>query len=142
MGESTEEMRAELAGTRAVIVANADWERGIGTSIRAGVSAADTLGVANVLVMLCDQPFVDAALLGALVAKFDGGGVLGAACRYGETIGVPALFGPTLVRSLRILEDEEGAKKVLARAAADLAVIDAPSAAVDVDTEDDVKKHR
>lgn len=142
MGDATDELRAELSGTRAVVVRNAEWEKGIGTSIRAGVKAADELSAESVLVMLCDQPFVDAALLGALVSRFGAGGVLGAASRYAGTVGVPALFGPALVPSLRALRDDEGARKVLARASAELAVVDAPDAAIDVDTEDDVARLR
>ncbi len=146
LGDRSDEMVAELAGTRAVVVRNAAWERGIGTSIRAGVQAAEELGATAVLVMLCDQPFVDAALLTSLISSFEAGGVsprsavLGAACSYAGTVGVPALFGRSLLGSLRDLGDDEGARKILARVAGDLAVIDAPGAETDVDTEDDVAK--
>ncbi len=133
-------MAPELVGTRAEIVENAAWECGIGTSIRAGVLAAEERGATAVLVMLCDQPFVDAALLGSLVSSFEAGGVLGAACRYAGTVGVPALFGRSLLPSLRALGDHEGARKILARVAGEIAVIDAPGAEIDVDTEDDVTR--
>ncbi len=133
-------MSAELAGTRAVVVPNVTWERGIGTSIRAGVEAADEMGARAVLVMLCDQPFVDAALLSTLLTRFNADAVAGAACRYAGTLGVPALFGASLLPLLRALGDDERARNVLTRNAERIAVVDAPGAEFDVDIEDDVTR--
>ena len=140
LGEPSAEIRAELASTRAVMVQNAAWERGVGTSIRAGVEAADALSATAVLVMLCDQPFVDAALLSTLVARFVAGDVLGAACLYAGHVGVPALLGPSLLRALRTIGDDEGARKILARAGPAIAVVAAPEAEADIDTEEDVTR--
>jgi molybdenum cofactor cytidylyltransferase len=140
VGAQAERMAVELQGTRAEIVPNPLWERGMGTSIRAGVAAAVSRGASAVLIMLCDQPFVDAALLGTLITGYRAAGVLGAACRYGGKLGVPALLGPTLVAMLANLGDDEGARKVLAQNEASLFVVDAPSADVDVDTEADVAR--
>src|SRR6478752_4827743 len=77
----------------ALIVHNHDWQQGIGTSIATGMKAllqADCTA-ANVIIMVCDQPFADAALLQKLIEqqKQTGKGIVASA--YADTMGVPAL---------------------------------------------------
>ena len=141
LGTKLEECRAELAGTRAEPIVNADFARGIGTSIRAGVAACEAAGCDAMLVTLCDQPNVTSATLDRLVAAYGARqGARGAASRHGESTGVPALFDRALFPELHALGDDEGAKRILMRAADHIAVVDAPEAAVDIDTEEDVAR--
>src|SRR5690349_2502172 len=55
----------------AVIVHNNHWETGMGTSIAVGMNAllqADNM-LSAVIISVCDQPYVDAALLLELIAQ-------------------------------------------------------------------------
>jgi hypothetical protein len=66
---------------RARIVANPGWKRGIATSLRAGLGAVPRRAQAA-LVMLVDQPRIDAAALQRLVAAWRRRPGVPAAARY------------------------------------------------------------
>ena len=49
---------------------NKDWKDGMASSIgKAMVEITNNLSVDSVIIMLCDQPFVSAALLNSLISK-------------------------------------------------------------------------
>src|SRR4051812_703442 len=70
LGADAEEMERESDATRAVVIKNEYWKRGIGTSIRAGVEhVGDNFSdVDAIMLLVCDQPFVDAEVIGSLIA--------------------------------------------------------------------------
>lgn len=126
-------------GLAARVLVNPIWQRGIGTSIRAGVAAvASDPGVEAIVILLADQPLVDANLLRALVAvRYTKPGV---ACMYGGSMGVPALFGRALFPWLIALADEQGAKSILASLGDQLGVVDFPGGELDIDTPEDYRR--
>ncbi len=136
LGSDSENMRRELKGLPLKIVENKDWEKGIGSSIRAGVREAGTAGA--VLIMLCDQPLVTTSLLNSMIAAFSGNNSL-IACSYSSTVGVPALFGKEFFSELTQLKGDAGAKGVLLRHREKIHQISFPAGSIDVDTEEDVK---
>jgi CTP:molybdopterin cytidylyltransferase MocA len=108
-------IREALRDVDVAIVENADAEEGVASSIRAGVAACD----GDVLLLVCDQPGVDAAHLRALV---DARAPL-AASGYDGTFGVPAFFSARYRDELLALRGDTGAKRVLLAHANDVAVI-------------------
>jgi molybdenum cofactor cytidylyltransferase len=76
VGATRDRIAAELRGTAAEIVDNDEWQRGLGTSIRRGVeylvSAQPDLEA--VMLLVCDQPFVDRAIIHALIDERDRSG--------------------------------------------------------------------
>src|ERR1700720_632430 len=64
-----EAISSELKKTGATIVANPNWKRGIGTSIRAGVQRLIEIapGVEATVLLTCDQPFVDRTVIEGLI---------------------------------------------------------------------------
>lgn len=135
-GAAAEAVEAALTGLAVEIVRCPDWEQGLAASLRAGIAAACARGEASVLLLLADQPAVDAALLDRLIAAHAAGREL-VACHYGGAPGVPALFAPRFTRELLALEGDRGAKTVLERAGAVLATLPFPDGALDVDTPGD-----
>lgn len=132
---------AALDGSGARIVVNNDWPSGMGGSLACGVAAlpADADGC---LVLLCDQPAVDAADLAALVAAWRQSPRQAAAAAYGEVRGVPAIFPADLWPALSALRGDRGARAVLA-ALPRLTAVPMPHAAMDVDTVADLQRlHR
>ena len=109
---------------------NPDADEGIASSIRFGVRAA---GEARVLIVLCDQPLINAEHLRALIAV-DAPIV---ATGYRGIAGVPAIFAPELIPELLALRGDRGARAVIANHAAH--VIPFEGAAVDIDTEADLQ---
>lgn len=132
-------MRREI-DSAARVVENPDREAGLGTSIRAGVAAAESSpGVSAILFTVCDQPLVTAELLRELVAAHRRGRGL-VASGYGGAVGVPALFARQFFGELRALPAGAGAKRLLARHAAGVFAVAFPSGDFDVDTPADAER--
>ncbi|MFF4838031.1 NTP transferase domain-containing protein [Streptomyces sp. NPDC001315] len=82
--------RAELGDC--VLVDNPEWERGMGTSLRAGLDSLTGTGVRAALVSLVDQPGIGAEAVGRVLAGFrDATSLVSAA--YEGVRGHPVLFG-------------------------------------------------
>ncbi len=126
----------ELAALDVCILHHPEWARGLGSSIRAGLASALAASPAldALMLMVCDQPWVTAELLTALVAARTQTRQPAAACAYAGIVGVPALFDRTLFPSLAALPDEHGAKQILAANAEAVARVAFPQGAIDIDT--------
>ncbi|TMP96604.1 MAG: nucleotidyltransferase family protein [Verrucomicrobia bacterium] len=86
------EIERELKAEDAIIVENENWRLGIGTSICAGmrrlIDAAPTLEA--VVLLVCDQPFVDARTIARLITLREKTKRAIVASSYANTLGVPA----------------------------------------------------
>src|ERR1039458_1274155 len=71
LGSHVEEIRTALDGLEVVVVENTEWEKGMGTSIRAGISGAEILGCEGAILALADQPLVSAEILQRLVEEHE-----------------------------------------------------------------------
>lgn len=128
-------IRKELRGAEVTLIDNGAWQQGIGTSIRAGVNeVADNPEVDAVLLLTCDQPFVDAPLLDHLKAAYERTKKQVIASAYDGTLGIPALFDRSCFDELLQLGDGEGAKKLILREPSRIKLVLFPGGAVDIDT--------
>jgi len=135
-GDEFEAIGRALNGLDVRVVAHAGWRGGLGSSIAAGIAAiADE--VAGVVILLGDQPFVTPELLAALRRGCLEPGRGYAACRYRDTLGPPACFASSTFGQLRALTGDRGARSLLAQAGRDVAVVDFPAGAFDIDTRED-----
>jgi molybdenum cofactor cytidylyltransferase len=66
------------------------------------------------------------------IQKSTGKGIV--ACKYADTLGVPALFTQRYFEEMKGLKNSEGAKKVIYNHLDDVAELDFPKGAVDIDT--------
>lgn len=130
---------AQNIGTDQVdIVVNPDWKRGLGSSINAGVQTLLRGPVPDqAILMLCDQPFVDAKLLNKLINTQAQTGKPLVACSYNNTRGVPALFDREFFPQLTQLQQHEGAKKIFFEYGDKLALQPFPMGKIDIDTPED-----
>ncbi|ALD21229.1 NTP transferase domain-containing protein [Hymenobacter sp. DG25A] len=134
-GALHEELLPELDGLPVTVTHNLDWARGMGSSIKAGLVAADALGpVTSVLIMLCDQPLITPELLRYLQQAQQQSPLPIMATAYAGTSGVPVLFAPQMVPLLRAMPDEAGARQLLHQHPEWIATVAFPAAALDVDT--------
>ena len=92
----------------------------------------------QVMLMLVDQPFVDATLLDRLISEKEKSGKGIVASKYSETLGVPVIFDKTYVEELLSLNGAEGAKKVIFENLHDTFAVDFPLGVEDLDTEEDL----
>ncbi|HEY4323871.1 MAG TPA: nucleotidyltransferase family protein [Mucilaginibacter sp.] len=124
------------------IIYNPDWQEGMASSVRLGIKEMQkTKPVADsVILMLCDQPFVDANILNTLVeAKTNNkAGIFG--CAYNNTIGAPVLFDDVYFDDLLSLRGREGAKKLLTKYKDKVISVPFPLGSFDIDTVEDYER--
>jgi molybdenum cofactor cytidylyltransferase len=138
LGANAEKIKP-ISGT--IILYNKDWEEGMASSIRTAIKEIQQdLSVDEVIIMLCDQPFVSAALLDNLIDKQIETDKPIVACAYKSTIGVPVLFKRMLFAELLSLQGQEGAKKILKDHSSVAAVIPFEQGSIDIDTPEDYKQ--
>lgn len=123
------------------LVHNPNWSEGMASSIRTGINELKKYNdVERVLIMLCDQPFVDVKLIGAMQTRQQQTGKTIVACSYGNTIGVPALLSKSLFPELLLLRGNEGARHILKDRPQELTIIPFEKGIVDIDTFDDYNR--
>ena len=139
IGANEKEISAHIENEAITVVYNEDFKEGLASSIKAGLTNlldADH-GPDAVILMVCDQPYVDGNLLQTLVRAKVATGKPIVACAYKDTIGVPALFDKSLFSELLSLEGEEGGKKILYKHKESVATIPFPAGDIDIDTASD-----
>jgi CTP:molybdopterin cytidylyltransferase MocA len=138
LGAEAPRLRALLRrhAPRVRVAANALWATGLASSLRAGLAAAPR-GAAAALVLLVDQPNVDAAALRRLVAAWRRRPSVPAAAHYSGLAGVPAILPRRAWREVRTLDGDAGARALLRNADA-ITLVAMPEAALDVDTPADL----
>ena len=136
VGAGAEAVAREIEDLPVEPVENVHWAEGIGSSIRAGVSAAMVVQppLDAVLITLADQPAVTSALLDELIAASEAAPAGLVACEYAETLGVPALFARRHFDALRRLSGDRGGKALLAAHGEAVVRIRFAPAAIDLDT--------
>ena len=102
IGSDREEVERELKAEGAIIVENENWRLGIGTSIRAGVRVLidNVPDVEAIVLLVCDQPAVDARTIARLITLREKTKRAIVASRYAHTLGVPALFDRSCFQDL------------------------------------------
>lgn len=143
-GEARDRIEIELRGTPAVVVENAVWQHGLGTSVRCGLRHLLSLRpeIDAVVLLACDQPFLDASVIASLIAQHENSGKAIVASSYASTLGIPALFHRSCFEALLALPDNSGAKMLIESRSADVAQIDFEKGAVDIDTPGDFEQIR
>jgi molybdenum cofactor cytidylyltransferase len=126
-------------GALATVVEKAEWQNGVGTSIRRGLEQLDG-SVQAVVLMACDQPFVDASVIAELIAAYQKTGKPMIASSYAKTLGVPALFDRSCFADLRALPADSGAKTVITARPNDVGAVPFEQGAIDIDTPEDFKR--
>jgi len=136
LGSRIEILRKEIEDLPVEIVENKDWATGMSGSIKVSLKKFldDADKVKAVIVMVCDQPFVNEKLLEKIITKFQETGSPIVACEYQNAIGVPALFHKNLFPELLALDAQTGAKQLIKKYHALAAAISFPEGAFDVDT--------
>lgn len=150
-GHEREAVEDELRGIGCSAVFNADHAVGQHTSVSAGIAGLGGAGgwpgaggaagadrCAAAVVVLADMPFVTAAMLGAVAARYRETGAPLVLSRYGgETVAPPMLYDRSLFGEL-LRMDRRCGREVVRRHRAEAAVVDWPAGALrDLDTPDD-----
>jgi molybdenum cofactor cytidylyltransferase len=141
-GEDSAQVTSELTRFTVTIATNPDWQSGLGSSIGVGIRHAMNLApdLDAVVLLTCDQPFVNATVLTQLMQFRLTSGKPIIASAYAETLGIPALFDRSCFPDLLQLNGESGAKAIILTRPHDIASFDFPAGAIDIDTAADYEK--
>ena len=137
LGSGAAELAGLLRHSPGSIVVNQDWREGLASSIRAGIARLP-LTCAGALLTLADQPAVSADDLRRLAGTWRKQPQYVAAALYSGTTGVPAIFPRSMFPELAQLRGDQGARAILRRNSDRLVRVPMASAAIDVDTPEDL----
>ena len=101
LGSGKDAIKKELEQKQVFILENSSWESGMASSISCGITNLQELAPESkaVILMVCDQPFVNAKLLNNLITKHKDTRQSIVASSYANTLGTPALFHQSLFLS-------------------------------------------
>jgi len=136
LGANFKEIHPKVEKYSVEIIENKNWENGLGKSIAIGTAAIlnkepQTEGI---LVLLADQPWVDALYLDKMISNFEDHPDALIASDYGGFYGVPAIFAKAYFEQLKGLEGDNGAKKLLNSRKMPIISVKSPEKLDDIDT--------
>ena len=141
IGAHQDSVRPEVARLPVLIIENPGWEEGLASSIRAGARVLDTfsLSLDAGLLVVCDQPGFSPAAITRLTDVAVSSGKSIVAARYDGHPGPPVLFARCHFHEFTELRGPGGARPLLDRHAGQLATVDLPELATDLDTPEDYR---
>lgn len=142
LGSREETIRKEIENLPINIVFNPEWEEGMATSIRIGIQTLTNLSNPNptVILMVCDQPYVNREVLGNLYQTYRDTLKPIIASEYGNSLGTPVLFHESFYPELLKLKGNIGAKKIVSFHRDQSIGVPFPMGNMDIDTPDDLDK--
>jgi molybdenum cofactor cytidylyltransferase len=142
LGANANILQKEITDSKIHVIVNNDWQEGMASSIRAGVKAITEIcpSIEGVILLVCDQPFVNSALLNNLITAHQKTGKEIVACTYGNTFGPPVFFHHSLFAELLQLKGDRGARSIVQKHLDNMEAIPFPEGIFDIDTEGDYEK--
>lgn len=142
LGANAEEHKASLFNRPITLLENAQWERGMGSSLKVGVKKAIELfkDVQALIVMVCDQPLISSVHIGNLIKAFQAHEPLAIASGYNDSYGVPAVFDRSVFSLLIKIDDHSGARAILEKLKDDLVLVPFFGGEIDLDTPEEYQR--
>ena len=142
LGAYVEQIKPELMPNAVQVVENSQWQEGMSSSIRAGISMLlkTNSKLDAVIISLADQPLISPQIFNQLIQSYQETEKVIIASKYNETTGVPALFSKALFPELMQLEGDKGAKALIQKYIDTGLILLIPVAAIGIDTPDDYKQ--
>lgn len=142
LGSRHEEILGRIDTSEFKVVINGDWEQGMASSIKIGLETAlaEERELDHVLFLVSDQPFLERKNLIKLVHTQLTKRPKATYSQYGDSIGVPAIFGKAAFPLLLQLEGDEGAKILLQLDDFNFCTETFKKGGFDVDTVEDVQQ--
>jgi molybdenum cofactor cytidylyltransferase len=112
LGARSERILEEVDITGFIPVLNPEWEKGMGSGISYAVSTMmnDMPDLQGVMIVLADQPEVDAEMLRAMLRMHELSENDLLACSYQDKAGVPAIISGNFLNALKNLKGDKGAR--------------------------------
>jgi molybdenum cofactor cytidylyltransferase len=142
LGAYPDEIKNEVDFSQTIVVTNKNWNEGLASSIRCGLSEVlqSNSETEAIILVLCDQPFLTTDILIQIIENYHHTGQPIIHCLYGDTSGPPTLFHKSLFPYLMELSGNQGAKKVVDMFPNQVTYIDFPKGKFDIDTQEDYRQ--
>lgn len=138
LGDRADEHRQHIHPLRVEVIINPIWNRGIGSSLKAGLAhIEDHYHPDAVIIAVCDQPFLSSNVIRSLIEQYQTGRNSIVAAEYRGGPGVPAVFDKIHFPRLRNLPDHQGAKPIIQENLTTTCLIPFAGGDFDLDTPDD-----
>jgi molybdenum cofactor cytidylyltransferase len=115
LGHEADLVQRALDGLPYRPVTNPDYERGVNSSLRAGIQAASETPASAAVVMLADMPFVTTAMMATLIDTYRRSGAPLVISDYGGVNAPPMLYDRSLFGELALSEGQGCGKHVVKR---------------------------
>lgn len=137
LGAHEKEILNKIDTTKISIIHNKDWSQGMGTSIAKTITyfKDQQLEFDGLLIAACDQPLIKLMHYKRLINSCINEGRI-VASSYNEGLGIPVVFDKIYFKELSTLKNDVGAKSIVKNHLDRLIQIDAPEAAIDLDTKE------
>jgi len=141
LGFAAEEIQQQIPTSGLKVVINQEYRRGMGTSLRMGLSATN-LKTEGALVILADQPLVQAATLSRMIEYHHSHSPQIVIPLYKGFRGNPVLLDRSVFAELKNLNGDVGCRAIFGSHAEQICKlsVDDPGILLDVDTPDDFHK--
>ena len=137
LGLKSNKLQREADGYDVEVVVNRDWENGIASSLRSGISAMPE-HCKGALIIFCDQPLINETHLRQMIDTWKQQPDRIIASAYAETLGVPVIFPSRYFTSIQELKGDNGAKSIIEKNMDSVTRISIPEAEIDIDTQEDL----
>src|SRR5438132_3322755 len=105
LGYRAEDVMKLIADFSVTVLVNDQWKKGMGSSIKCGISYLKSNSFDAGLVMTCDQPLLQSSHLNNLISTYQQNKNSIVASRYSGSLGIPALFDTILFDQLLDIDD-------------------------------------
>lgn len=139
IGANKPQIAPEIVDLPLTIIDNPMWHEGMSSSVKMGLAGVYMTykEIEAVIILVCDQPYLSVSLLERMIEIYNTKKPRLIACRYGEQLGVPALFDRTLFEELLNLKGDKGAKPVLMNHLDEAHILQFEAGSIDLDTPDE-----
>lgn len=139
IGANKPQIAPEIVDLPLTVIDNPMWHEGMSSSVKMGLAGVYMTykEIEAVIILVCDQPYLSVSLLERMVEIYNTKKPRLIACKYGEQLGVPALFDRTLFEELLNLKGDKGAKPVLMNHLDEAHILQFEAGSIDLDTPDE-----
>ena len=139
LGAHLTETSHQLHDLRVITVVNPNWQLGMGSSLKMGISKAIEINplLEGAMVMVCDQPKVSVTHINEMGRIHIIKRPLAVASEYNGIVGVPVLFDRSVFSDLLKVDNQGGAKDVLRKIKSEIITLPLAGGEIDLDTPED-----
>jgi molybdenum cofactor cytidylyltransferase len=140
LGHAADEVQKTIATEGLKVVINADYQQGMGTSLRSGLAALST-GATAALIVLADQPFVTSETLNRLIECHQKRKPQIILPMYQGFRGNPVLLDRSVFAEVQALKGDVGCRGIFGDHTEDILKlpVDDPGILLDIDSQDDLE---